>query len=252
MGFKPFDYLIKFAGGYFNFFAGICSIVSLFLIFAKDKNQLILSLIVFIVFLVICFLRLIWFTSQFLMSKSENGYYKLATIVKYTTSDGKHITHDLQKYIQCKQMIMMEHDHEFYWTGSQEPVIESETMKFEEIRKGDDHYKKAILKFITPLVYNRFFLVHIRMILDDSNGSSKPYINMRVKENTQLITFRVELLHKKRKVPDATLSRSKISANGSDISEFIEMVPFNSKTFSYDCNKYNPEVGYSYKLEWEK
>ena len=92
------------------------------------------------------------------------------------------------------------------------------------------------------------------MILDDSNGASKPYVRLRVKENTQLITFKVELLHKNihKRVPDATLTRCRIGLDIPTIYEFLENVPFNINTFSYDCDKYSPEIGYAYKLEWEK
>jgi hypothetical protein len=196
MNFKPFNYLTRLLGNYFNLIAGSASIVGLFIVFLPNKNQAIIALCAFITFLLIILLRIFWLTEQFLKNKSENGYDKLATIVRYNSEGGRFITYEIQKYIQCKMLIMDKHIHEFYWSGSRLPKVESETMNFDSIKEGEDGYKKAILKFKTPLVYNGFFMVHIRMKMDDTDQRSKPYISMRVKEKTQLITFKVELLNK--------------------------------------------------------
>jgi hypothetical protein len=196
MNFKPFNYLTRLFGNYFNLIAGSASIVGLFIVFLPNKNQAIIALCAFITFLLIILLRIFWLTEQFLKNKSENGYDKLATIVRYNSEGGRFITYEIQKYIQCKMLIMDKHIHEFYWSGSRLPKVESETMNFDSIKEGEDGYKKAILKFKTPLVYNGFFMVHIRMKMDDTDQRSKPYISMRVKEKTQLITFKVELLNK--------------------------------------------------------
>ena len=154
MEFNPISYLVRLTGSVFNLIAGLASIIGLCIIFLKDKEQLIIALVAFILFLLLCLLRLIWFTDQFLKSKTESGYYKLATIVKYSTNDGKHYIQELQKYIQCKKMIMDRHEHEFYWTGSESPIIESKTMKFETIKSSDNHYKTHLSLLVHLALYN--------------------------------------------------------------------------------------------------
>ena len=253
MNFKPFNYLTKVFGNYFNIIAGLASIIGLFIVFLPGKNQVIIALSAFIVFLLIILLRIFWLTEQFLKNKSENGYDKLATIVRYRSEDGRFITNEIQKYIQCKMLIMDKHIHEYYWSGSGQPIVESDTMNFDSIKDSEDGYKKAILKFKNPLVYNGFFIVHIRMKMDDADQISKPYINMRVKEKTQLITFKVELFYKHgNHVQNARISKKKLATLAPAGDEYIDNIPFNTKTFSYEYNIYDPEVGYSYKIEWEK
>ena len=253
MNTKPFNYLTKIFGSYFNIVAGLASVIGLFIVFLPNKNQVIIALCAFIAFLLIILIRIFWLTNQFLKNKSENGYDKLATLVRYRSEDGRFITNEIQKYIQCKTVIMDKHIHEFYWSGSTHPIVESDTMSFDCIKESDDGYKKAFLKFKDPLVYNGVFVVHIRMKMDDSDQKSKPYISMRVKEKTQLVTFKVELFYKHgNHIPNARISKKKLGTLAPMDDEYINNIPFNTKTFSYEYNIYNPEVGYSYKIEWEK
>lgn len=252
MNFNPIRYLKEFFGNYFNFIAGAASVIGLGVVFVRSSTALIIALVSFILFLIALFFRFVWVTEQFLKNKSENGYDKLATIVKYRTEDRRLISYDIQKYIQCKQVLMDEHVHQYHWTGTSHPVIQSDTMNFVCIKDGDDGYKKAVLKFKTPLIYNSFFIVHINMKIDDSDGKSKPYISIRVTEKTQLLTFSVELFYKTgRRIPDARISRKKLSDVPADF-EFITNVPFNKKTLSYNWEVYDPEVGYAYKIDWIK
>lgn len=237
-----------------NTFIAIVNVVSLIgfaLLFITNEKQGIIALIAFVVFLLILLFRVFWVTDQFLKNKSPNGYEKLSTSAKYL-SDGNLIQYELKKFIQCKQILMGKHEHNFYWTGSRDPKISSETMEYEKTVEAEDGYKKAIFKFKTPLIYNGVFVAHIKMEIDDSDKRSSPHLEHYIKDRTQLVSFKVQLPYKKKRViPDAKLSRRPINSVNTPY-EHLNAIKFDRNTFTYEHNLFEPEVGYSYRLDWER
>lgn len=238
-----------FFSGYFSLIASLASIIGLFIIFLPNKNQTIIALIAFIVFLLIILLRLFFVVKTFLLQKTEDGFHKFATYMRYYTNDGKHITYEAYKYIQCKTLIMDEHHHEFYWTGKSVPIIKSDIQRFMGTSKSTNGYEKATLKFITPLTYNDFAVVHLKMDLDDSGQISETHLEQRVKEKVQFINFRVELRHCKNK-KDARVMRKVINSPGGY--SIIDYVKFDTLNRSFEYSFPNPDAGYLYRLEWDR
>jgi hypothetical protein len=248
---KPNQVLHFFFGTTFLAIVNVMSIVGFIVLFVTNKTQAIVALVMFVVFLIIILLRVFWVTDQFLKNKSRIGYDKLSTSAKYHTRDGRMITYEVVKFIQCKQILTQRHEHIFYWSGSTLPTITSDTMTFEKVVDDDDGFKKAIFRFKTPLVYNGVFIAHIRMQLDDTDRRSSTHIEQYIKDPMQLVSFNVQLLYKRGNVPDARLLRRPIGAT-SIPHEPIDAVPFDKKTFSYLRDVYDPEVGYTYRLEWTR
>src|SRR5882724_7611082 len=121
-----------FFSGEFNFIASISSIVGLLLVILTDLNAIIIALSCFVIFLLALLLKIYRVLKKFILQKTENGYHKFATYVRYSTEDGKHIVYELHKYLQCKTIIMDEHIHHFYWSGSADPNITSSLQQFKQ------------------------------------------------------------------------------------------------------------------------
>ena len=64
------------------------------------------------------------------------------------------------------------------------------------------------------------------------------------------IEFKVMLGHKK-KANEAKLYRKKIGANVDNEYDLIKRIPFNEKFKMYDYT-IEPDVGFVYKLEWDR
>lgn len=227
------------------------SIAGFFYVFLAARDQAIIALLVFIVFLLLIFVRIFYVSRSFLAQRTEDGYDRLATMAKFHCSDGKMVLYDLHKFIQCKQIMMAKHEHEFRWTGSSDPKISSDTMNYEGPQPGEKGFTRAIFRFKKPLLYNDVFVVHIRMEIDDTDKKSKPYLQHWVHDPVQMITFRVELPYKTGRVQDARLLFREIGKEHEEY-KFIRGVPFDKKTSSYEYAVYNPQVNHCYMIEWVK
>lgn len=205
----------------------------------------------FCVFLLVILARIFWVTDRFLSKKAPDGIDKITTSVKYFTLDGLIITYEIEKFLQCKQLVLNEHEHSFHWTGTNTPIITSDTMLFDKIVDGNNGFKKAVFKIKNPIPYNGAFMAHIRMQIDDSNKQSQPHISVSVNEPTQMINFTVQILYKRRNITDARLMRKRIDTPTLPY-VLIKSIPFDAKTGCYQNSVYEPEVGYSYKIEWTR
>lgn len=192
---KDFVKLINyFFSNYLSALASIASIVGLCIaVFVKADTALI-GLIFIVLFLLVILIRFFFLIRRFLLNKTENGYLKFATYVRYSTSDCKHISYELHKYLQCKRPIMSEYEHDFHWSGSQLPKISSDIQEHKDfIKTPEGQYDKAIFSFKKPLLYNDFTIIHIKMKLDDEDQQSQTYCEQTIKEPLQLLSFRIEL-----------------------------------------------------------
>jgi hypothetical protein len=241
-----------FFAGYFNLIASLASVTGLLISIFSNKDATEIALASLILFLSLILLRFFYVTKTFLLQKTEYGYHKFATYVRYSTDDGKHISYELHKYLQCKTIAMDEYVHEFYWSGSSQPVITSllqTCSSFQKAPKGE--YDKAILKFKKPLGYNEFAIVHVKMDIDDSDQRSSPFCEQAVKEVVQLLNFRIELRHLENH-SDARISKRRLSAPVQSIYEPVSFSKFDTSSRAYEYTVFMPEVGYCYRIEWDK
>lgn len=247
---KILSALKRFFSGTFGLIASIASIIGLIIVFVPDENKAVIALSVFVIFLIIILFR-IFFVVETLLSRSyEKGFYKFATYVRYCTNDGNHIAYDLYKYVQCKTISLSEYEHDFYWSGTRPPVISSKLQKFISIvQSPNGGMDKATFEFKTPLVYNDFGVIHIRMDLDDTDNRSQHYCEQTIKEEVHILNFRIELLHLANNA-DAKIMRKRLSAIQSRGYEVIGYVKFDTNSKSYEHLLFNPEMGYAYRIEW--
>ena len=178
-----------YLSGYFALIGTCASIFGLVIVFLPNPWALILALSIFVSMLMWIFYKIINLIDSFVSNKTSEGYLKFATYVRYSTSDGKHIHYELYKFIQCKQLLMDMHLHEFNWSGSKEPRVSSSQKDFIQIVKpiSKNDLPKVALKFKKPLVYNDISIVEIIMDIDDSDHKSKKFVGHPVLENIQLI-----------------------------------------------------------------
>jgi hypothetical protein len=241
-----------FFSGYFNLIASIASVLGLLIVLFSDKNDIIIALCSLILFLSLILIRFFAVTKTFILQKTEHGYHKFATYVRYSTDDGKHISYELHKYLQCKTIAMDEYSHEFYWSGTSEPIITSLLQTCVQFVKGPKgNYDKAILKFNKPLGYNEFAVVHVKMDIDDSDQKSLPFCEQAVKEVVQLINFRIELRHLE-KHSDARILKRRMTAPVQSIYDHVAFSKFDPSSRTYEHTIFTPEVGYLYRIEWDR
>ena len=250
---KDFSKLCKyFFSGTLTTIASIASIIGLIVAVVFQNYTAIIALSSIIVFLIILLFRIYQITRSFVIQRTHQGYNKLATYARYSTEDGKHITYELYKYIQCKSIIMDEHVHYFHWSGTNNPVINSALQEYKEFYKTPKgQFDKAVFKFKKPLIYNDFTIVHIKMELDDSDFASEPYCEQSIKEPIQLISFRIELRDRK-KSDNAKISRRKLDTPIPSKPEVYDYASFNETTMSYETIITSPDVGYAYSISWNR
>lgn len=257
MGFylKIFDNISKIVQPHFIVFASIASILSLILIFINNTAAVIVALASFIIFLWVLMFKLISLIDSYLKKVYPRGYHSNFAFYKYTTRDGKHIVYDVYKDIQCKIPIMSEHNYGFKWSGTVPPVIKSNLQKLGPIARATNStdYDHINFYFTTPLLYNQSAVLHINMELNDSDDKASPHIESRIETPVEVICYRVELFHKGQKYKnDAKIYKRLINAALTPKDELVDSVPFNSLSKSFEYFLLKPEIGYFYRLEWEK
>jgi hypothetical protein len=234
--------------GYLSAIGSIVSIIGLIVTFLSKEYAVIIALCSFVIFLIILLFRMFFVMKTFLLQKTLDGSHRFATYIRYSTEDGRHISYEIHKYVQCKSIIMNEHVHKFYWTGSKSPVITSELQEVGNLQKKEDAFDEIILRFRKPLAYNEFAIIHLKMDLDDTDKAAKPFLEIAVKEALQLINFRIELRHVDA-YHSAKVSKKKIDSQIAK-DELIKFIPFDKSAHSYEYIINNPMVGYKYKIDW--
>ncbi|MFT8276608.1 hypothetical protein ACMSSJ_13855 [Kerstersia gyiorum] len=204
----------------------------------------------------ICWRVYLW-TKKSLTSRYPNGYATLASFVRYTTGDGDNYVYELFRHIQIKLPVLRYFDHNFTWSGSCDPKIESELQETGDVKprqNADGSAGSTVrLKFNEARLYNDSEIVHLKMNIDDSDQASSPHLAQSVMLPIRLLNFRVELLH----APPAyvrcvaKLSRRPIAQAKAEY-EHLRDIRFDPVTKSYSHQETNPEPGYEYKLSWDR
>lgn len=233
------------------FFAALGSLIAFFLIFMDDKDKVLLSFI-FFNFLLLILIATLVFTILKLLNSSTSEFESKSTFIKYETLDGTNISYDVYKLIQCKRPILTQYDYNFKWSGTHLPKISSELQKVEHILNSKDpsSYDKAVLKFSKPLSYNESCVINFKADLDDSDRQSETYISNRILRLVDIIHYRVVLRHKEEN-SNAIIERRKIDS-ASQTFEKVREIAFDKTSKSYEYPLLNPELGYIYRIRWDR
>ena len=239
---------------WFNLAAGIASIISVFYLLFKDKTNGIIAVIAFVLFL-ISIIVLLWVTiNKLIKTDYPQDYKKIIVFVSYETEDGVKGKFEVFKVIQAKKLVLDRVEHCYKWSGSKEPTISSDLQEIrEKIPSSSDDYDKAILVLKKPLAYNETGTIHFKADTDDVDRKALPYLDHKVDTEMNAISFRVTLKYKDNNyAKPAKLLKKPIKSNSPVGYKEIRSVAFDKESKSYQYNLLNPEIGYFYRLEWEK
>lgn len=185
----------------------------------------------------------------------SKGYKPIATFVRYSTVDGKVVTHETFRQIQIKFAYLNEIEHKYRWSGSHAPDVTSLMQKVSEpVLEESSGFQVRKIRFERPRFFNETEVVHLHSTMNDVDGRSEPYVSLLVDLPIAMVQFRVELLHcvKINQVGmTAFFERKRKTVTRSEY-EPVTTVAFDptSRAFQYLLN--NPEPGYEYRLRWEK
>ena len=235
----------------FYFLAALASLVGFFIIFASDKDKVLWSFVFFNLLLLILIGSLIYSIFK-LLNNSTTDFESNSAFIRYETLDGNKITHEVYKHIQCKRPILSKYEYKFKWSGTHFPIVTSDLQIVENVldKKNPSTYDKAVLRFRTPLLFNENSVVHFRAELDDTDKRAEPYVSNRIVRPIDIIHYRVVLQHKEDNA-NAVLERRKIDSISNSF-EKIKEIAFNKVSKSYEYPLLNPELGYMYRISWER
>jgi hypothetical protein len=231
----------------------IIGVIALF--FLADELKAIAALVALVLFLIAVYIRIHWAVTKYLSTKYPRGFTIISSFSRYSTSDGRTITHDLYRTIQCKRVSMTEFWHEFYWTGSEMPRFTSrlQTIDPAPVVTPDDQFDRIRLLLHRPIRYNETDIIHIAAACNDADEKSQTQVSFKVDDRVQLLHWRVELLY----LPDdfkkpAVLERRRIVTKIPEEYEAVTHVSFDHKSKSYEHLLHDPSPDYFYRLRWER
>ncbi len=240
--------------GKFAFLASLASILGLIILILKDDWAIKIALMFFCLMLTV-FTAYLIYTLYRILDIKQVDHENRSTFIKYETTDGNKITYETYKLLQSKKPVLTEFDYNFKWTGSIFPEVTSD---FQEVinvvdEKNPNSYDKAILKFKRPLYYNQNTVLHFKAILDDVDKQSQPYVETKVKEEVDIIHYRIVLKNKPNNYnANAILEKRKIINETANGFEKIREISYDTVSKSYEYHLLNPEIGFFYRIRWEK
>lgn len=235
----------------FYFLTSLASLVAFFVLFGSDKDKVLWSFI-FFNFLLLVLVGTLIYTVLKLLRSSTSDFESKSTFIKYETLDGNAITYDVYKLIQCKRPILSEYEYNFKWSGTHLPIISSGLQCVKNVldSKNPSNYDKAILKFKKPLSFNESCVVNFKAEIDDTDRESQTYISNRILRPVEIIHYRIVLRYKEES-SNAVLERRKINS-ASQSFEKIKEIPFDKSSKAYEYALLNPDLGYVYRIAWER
>lgn len=238
----------------FNIVTGLASIAGLVVSLVSDKAGWTVSLVCLCAFLLSIVVLLWWGLFQIVKTDNADEYKKISVFSSYETSDGVKGVYEIYRIIQSKRIILTHIYQSFKWSGSNQPKLDSSLQKVDDdIIKGGKNFDKVKLTFNTPLLYNETATVHFKASVDDSDGKAEPYLGYKVDMPVNLIHFRVTLKHKPITFNQvANIEKQMIGTDCPTIYSHVESVSFDKESKSYTYDLKNPEVGYFYRLIWDK
>ncbi|RTY77488.1 hypothetical protein EKL97_15365 [Flavobacterium sp. LS1P28] len=249
-----FTTIVNIFSKQFYFLASIASFLGLFIVFVKESWAVYVALSFFCLILITFTSYLVYALFKILEIRGTD-HENRSSFVKYETLDGNIITYETYKLIQSKKPILTEMEYSFKWTGTHLPKITSDLQDVVNIVDEQDvtKYDKALLKFRKPIYYNQNCVVHFKAELDDVDKKSLPHVETRVLNEIDIVHYRIILKHKPLEYnQNAILQKCKINSNVSSSFEKIREIPFDTLTKSYEYHLLNPEIGYYYRISWER
>jgi hypothetical protein len=235
--------------------ASLASLISLLVIVLTDKGKTLIALCVVIVLLLAFFTKLYLVLDNYVSTKYPDGHIGISNLVYYSTEDGNRYVYEVFKHIQCKKPVLTEYTYGFKWTGTTPPTRVTSQFQLIDavVPKPAGEFDEIRMRFKKPLLYNEVGLVHVVMDLDDHDRESSPHLVTRVTEPMQLLRWHVQLRH----LPatyhkPAEVLRKRIDAQTSQQYEHLTTVQFAAASRSYEHHIPHPDVGYFYRLVWEK
>lgn len=233
-------------------YGGIASITGLVIIFISDLYSVTIALSFFLIMLLALTARGLFVINKFINEDNPDGYNKVSTFIKYETAGEQNIVFETYRLIQCKKVLMDELEYNFKWTGKHLPEISSSLQKVENVFERDSkRYDGAILKFKKPIKFNDTIIIHFHAKMNDVEGVSKPHVEVKVDAPIDIIHFRIILKNSTIR-SNAILRRKRINSEVSTVYEDLIAIPFDASTMTYEYHLIHPDVGYYYKIEWEK
>ena len=234
----------------FQIIAGLASIAGwLFVFFSSEANKQI-ALILFCICLGALCASLIAGIFYYVKANNPAPYLIDSVYAKIVYTGPSEGSYEFFKTVQNKRMFMSEFTQKLNWTGSGLKNLQSPlSHKIDHITEPF-HMHKFVFNFPVPLLYNQVTTIHLSMDIEDVNNTCEPWLGQDIKQPTHLLYFSVVLKYK----PDtysasAIITKSLIGSPSAN--ERIATVPFEPKTMSYTY-VVQPEMGYSYRIEWEK
>lgn len=241
----------------FGILCQIASIVGLIVVFIKQSWAIYVALFFVCISLISFIVAFVYFVSKRFGEKYPEGFKRIASFCFYKTEDGTNITCTTKRIIQCKSLCLPEIEHKFKWTGRSVPNFSAG--KHEVVSNtvttgsGDYDFDVTKIRLACPLLYDETETINVKAVVNDADHVSKPFLGHIVKNPVGHLVFSILLGYK----PDgfskpAGLFRKKIGCDIDPAFELIEEIPFDVKHKRYYTEMDNPDVGYLYKIEWER
>jgi len=240
----------------FYVIGSVASIASVFILLFRDKDSSIIALIFLCVALILFLVSLLKILNRFL-EKHPQDHKCISTFIQYTCDDGDNVLVETYKLIQVKCSIMQEYNAGFKWSGDTPPNISSDLQNFKILKKSQNGYEYdyAVLEFKKPVLYNETTIVHFKSIVNDVRHASLPYVEIPVRFPIEYIQICISLGYKNSSFNEtAKISQRKIT-NSNEIQQNhkeYDSITFDQKHKQYLYRLINPQVGYSYKISWER
>jgi len=198
-------------------------IASVVVLLFKDKNAAIIALVLLLIALILFLIRIFHVLNRFL-EKHPQDHKCISSFIQYTCDDGDNVIFNSYKLIQVKCSIMQDFDIGFKWSGDKMPNISSELQTFKILKKTTNKYEYDYVE--VPI---RYPIEYIQICIslgykDDSFSKTAEISNRKITNLNQ-----IQQPHTK-----------------------YNSIPFDKNHKQYVYRLINPEVGYSYRISWER
>lgn len=239
---------------FFNIVAGSASILSVIFLLLTDHISGLIALCAFCLFLVCLLALVVIIVFRLVSQENPEEYKKIAAFTSYEAVDDAHGIFEVFKVIQSKRLILQQVEHNFKWTGTQRPIISSELQEINRLIWSDNKdYDKVLLRLKRPLGFNESCTIHFKALTDDFDRMAQPHLDFKVNSAMNVIHFRVTLKNKNGDFcKPAKILKKPIESNVPLGYKQYGSIPFDKQSKSYQYCLTDPEIGYFYRLEWEK
>lgn len=191
---------------------------------------------------------------KYLILNHSGDYKKFTYCGCFTSDDGCKGRFDVTRVIQSKRPELVEYKERFKWHGKGYPKISgNHKHDIDNIVKSNDPgiFDEMRIVFDNPLSFNESTV--LRTSYEGNYHDCSPVFCIPVKEPIQLIQFRISLGFKnKGNVSPAKLEKRRIGQNVSGQMTLVSEISFDKQHRTYEYELLNPDVGYEYRLSWDK